>query len=622
MTRSRWEIIAIFFLIMSTLAVFWQVKSHDFVNYDDQDYVTQNPHVRAGWTIEGFAWAFKSQFHRHWHPLTWLSHMTDWQFFGPNPAWHHLTSLFLHIVNTLLLFLIFERMTGAPLRSVFVAILFALHPLHVEPVAWVAGRKDVLSAFFWLLTMWAYIRYSSHPGFIRYLTVFTLFVLGLMAKPMAVTLPFVLLLMDYWPLERFRHEGPIRNQDLKNQKQLTCRYKSTTCPRLIWEKLLFFIVLGVSAVVTLSVMHRGARSFLSLSNLLPGKNQIANTLASYMSYIGKMLWPANLAVPYPGPGFIPVWQTAGAGIFLILVSVLAILLAKRKPYLIVGWLWYLVTLLPVIGIVKFGPQKIADRYTYIPLIGLFIIIGWGVPDIFAKWRYRRFVLAISAGMVILGLMLCSWFQVGYWKNGITLFKQTVSVTDNNWFAHNNLGNALARQGRLNEAIEHYTEALKIRPGYAIAHDNLGATLARQGNYEEAIKHYGIALKIKPDYAEAHNNLAVVLKKQGNLDEAITHFVRALDIKPDYAIVHNNLANTLAQKGWLKEAVEHYLKALLIDPDNAWIHNNLGKALARLGRLEEAIDHFSRAVRIKPDHAGARRNLEFGLRLMEKSAGVP
>ena len=602
MSRYRSEIIICLFLIMTTLAVYWQVGNHEFVNYDDDDYVTENRQVRAGCTIEGVTWAFTTKFHGHWHPLTWLSHMTDCQLFGLNPGRHHLTSLFLHIANTLLLFLVFKRMTGALLRSAFVAALFALHPLHVETVAWVADRKDVLSTFFWMLTMWTYVRYSKRPGFNRYLPVLIAFVLGLMAKSMVVTLPFVLLLMDYWPLGRYSTIQQFNNSTIQ-------QFNHSSLPRLVWEKVLFLILMGACAVVTVSVMQYERTPDMDLSKLWPTKSHIANALVSYITYIGKMLWPLDMAIPYPCPDVLPVWQVGGAGLLLLCISFLVFWRRRRYPYLLVGWLWYLVTLVPVIGLVKGGPHAIADRYTYVPLIGLFIIIAWGVPDILARWRYKKKGLAAASAILLSILMVITWFQLRHWTNGITLFKHAINVTANNSLAHNNLGNALKNQGKLSEAIKHYIEALRIRPNYVLAHYNLGNVLTDQGKLSEAIKHYTDALRIRPNYAKAHNNLGNALKNQGKLSEAIKHYIEALRIRPNDAKTHNNLGSALTDQGKLSEAIKHYIEALRIRPNYVLAHYNLGSALTDQGRISEAIKHYTEALRIRPDFAETRGNLK-------------
>ena len=581
MTRYRSEIIVSLFLIVSVFAVYWQVGNHAFIILDDDDYVTENRHVQAGWTMEGLGWAFTTRFHRHWHPLTWLSHMTDSQLFGLDAGWHHLSSVFLHMANSLLLFFVFRRMTGALFRSAFVAALFALHPLHVEPVAWVADRKDVLSAFFWMLTMWAYVRYAEHPGVTKYALVFAAFILGLMAKSMVVTLPFVLLLMDYWPLERFEF-GPSRREGKpKNRKGLHARYQKAAALRLIWEKALFFLIVAACGVVAVVVFQSTFNP--NLSRYLPTKLHMASSLVYYVSYIGKIFYPLNLATPYPDPHMVPLWHVGGAGLLLLGISFLVFWHRRRYPYLLVGWLWYLITLVPVIGLVRFGPHKLADRYTYIPLIGIFVILAWGVPDLVTGWRYRRMVMAMSTVMVLLGCMMGTWLQVRYWKDSISVFKHAVNVTADNAMAHNNLGVALSQQGHFKEAIHHYSEAIRIRPDHAKAHNNLGLRLAEQGRLTEAIHHYSEAIRIEPDYAQAHNTLGVALSRQGRLTEAMGHFSEALKIKPGYAEAHNNMGAGLAEQGRLEEAVKHFSEALKIKPDYSSAHKNLKLSEGLMGK---------------------------------------
>jgi tetratricopeptide (TPR) repeat protein len=583
---------------VSTLAVFGQVRNHDFVNFDDNDYVTENAHVKAGWTGKGVVWAFTTTFHNHWHPLTWLSHMTDCQFFGLDSGWHHLTNVFIHIANSLLLFLVFNKMTGDLWRSGFVAVLFALHPLHVESVAWASERKNVLSAFFWVLTMGSYWWYVKCPRITRYLFVVSLFVLGLMAKVKLVTLPFVLLLLDYWPLARFELKQPDGHSKLE---------KSRAALLLIWEKTPLFLILAAASVVAY-LAQQGGQAF----NQHPLDLRTANALVSYVSYIVKMIWPHHLAIFYPHPSMIPGWKVLGALAFLVSVSIMAIRAVRTRPYFAVGWLWYLGTLVPGIGMVQIGSEAMADRRAYVPIIGLFIIVAWGVPELIARWRYRRLVLSISTGIVLSVLMIVSWQQVRHWQNSVTLFTNALDVTTDNWLAHNNLGNALAQQGKLGKAITHYSEALRIAPGFAMAHNNLGFALAQQGRFDEAIRHYTKALKIDPAFAEAHTNLGNALASLGKFEEAISHCSEAVRIQPTNAIAHNNLGNALARQGHLNEAIEHFSEALRIEPNYAEGHYNLGFALAEQGRLEEAILHYTHALKIKPDSARMHNNLGIAL----------
>lgn len=526
-------------LIVAAVGAYWAVQNHDFVNYDDNLYVTENHHVQAGLTWEGIIWAFTTTHASNWHPLTWVSHMLDCEIWGLYAGGHHLSNLLFHILNTLLLFVVLERMTGALWRSACVAALFALHPLNVESVAWVAERKNVLSTFFWMITMWAYVRYIERPGFSRYLSVLLLFALGLMSKPMLVTLPFILLLMDYWPLGRFQMEQSGDADIPQSNKFKSTGYQRALVLRLIREKTPLFVLAAVSGVVTFLAQQRGG-AMASLDSL-PIDVRIANALVSYVSYMGKMIWPQRLAVFYSHDGMLPMWQIAGAVLFLVCVSVLVIRAALRCPYLTGGWLWYVGTLVPVIGLVQVGAQSMADRYAYVPLIGLFIMIVWGVAELTARWSYRRLVLATFTGVVLSTLVVCTLMQVSHWRNCIELFKHTLDVTGDNYVAHTCVGVALAEQGRLKKAVAHYYEALKIAPDLAITHNDLALALAEQGRLEEAVTHFCQAVRIKPDYAEAHNNLGTVLHRLGRLEDAIAHYSEALRIEPDHTNARRNLS---------------------------------------------------------------------------------
>jgi tetratricopeptide (TPR) repeat protein len=602
----RHDIIVYLFLVGATLVVFWQVANHEFVNFDDDRYVTENPHVQAGVTRQSIIWAFTTDDVANWHPLTWLSHMLDCQLYGVSPKGHHLTNLLFHLANTLLLFFVFKRMTGALWRSGFVAALFAVHPLHVESVAWVAERKDVLSTFFWMLTIWAYLRYIERPAVRRYvLTLFSL-TLGLMAKPMLVTLPLVLLLLDYWPLDRLELNQSGSASPSKRQGSLIVAKLKAQNFRLLWEKVPLFALAAISSIVTFVVQRSGGS--LGGWNLYPLKIRIANALVSYVSYIGKMIWPQNLAVYYPYPGTIPIWQAAGAGLLLGLISMAVLRVARRHPYLAVGWLWYLGTLVPVIGLVQMGAQAMADRYTYVPLIGLFIMLAWGIPHLVMSFRYRRIFLASAAGTVLAASLILTWTQLYHWKNSATLFQQALKVTANNYLAYNNLGNVLDRERKVKQAIAHYVKALQINPNFPSAHNNLGNALAGQGKMDEATAHYVKALQINPNFPKAHYNLGNVLAGQGKMDEAVAHYSKALQLNPDFAGAHNNLANVLEGQGKIKEAVFHFSRALEIKPDFAEVHFNLGNALARQGKLDEAQEHFSRALEHRSEFAEAHNSL--------------
>jgi protein O-mannosyl-transferase len=600
------ELVVCLLLLSVTLAVYWQIGDHQFTNYDDTIYVTDNPHVKRGLAASSVIWAFTAAEEANWHPLTWLSHMVDCQLFGLHPRGHHLTSLFLHLANVLLLFAVLNRMTGALWRAAFVAALFSLHPLHVESVAWVAERKDVLSTLFWLLTMLAYARYVGRPTRPRYALTLVAFALGLMAKPMLVTLPFVLLLLDTWPLDRMAY-GRGGDDEPRTRKRIRPSEQRLPLSRLVWEKTPFFALAAISSVVTFSLQQRAGA--MANMEVFPLSSRIANALVSYLRYIGKMIWPSDLAVLYPHPGTgLPLWWGAGAGLALLGLSILVVRVIRRRPYLAVGWLWYLGTLVPVIGLVQVGVQAYADRYTYVPLIGLFIMIAWGVPDLVGRWAHARTVLAVLAGTALAALTACTWIQLGYWKESVSLFTHTLQVTTKNYVAQNNLGNALADRGKVEEAISHYAESLRVKPDHAEAYNNWGTVLVEQGRLEEAIDRFLAALRVKPDYAAAHCNLGLALERKGRREEAIAQYLEALRLDPTYAQAHNNLALALAERGQQDEAIAHYAEALRLRPDYAEAHNNLGHILVGLGRLDEAAIHFAEAVRSKPDYAKARNNL--------------
>ena len=573
--HSRYLVVSVcLVLAVVTLAVHWQLTNHEFVVLDDNAYVGLNSHVQTGLTGEGIKWAFTTFEANFWHPLTWLSHMLDCQLFGLKAGMHHLTSLLFHVVNTVLLFLILRRMSGALWRSAFVAALFALHPLHVESVAWISERKDVISTFFWMLTIWAYARYTERPGVNRYLLVLLFFTLGLLAKPMLVTLPFVLLMMDYWPLGRW--------QIGLTGKETRSMPRESSLFRLIYEKI---PLLGVMAIFIVVAFLAQGDAIQPLDEF-PLKARIANALVSYVTYIRKMFWPNELAVFYPYPQTLPLWQVAGSGILLVLLSIVSIRMVRRRPYLTVGWFWYLGTLMPVIGLVQVGTHAMADRYTYIPLIGLFLIIAWGIPDLLRKWPHRKIGFAILAGLLLSVFAICAWFQARHWKDSVSLFTHAVDVTTDNWLARNNLGFSLVQQGRNNEAITHFSEALRIKPNYWEGHVNLGNTLALAGKFEEAIDHFYDALDLKPDDPEAHKNLGIVLAIKGHLDEAVIHLNEALRLTPEDPEVHFNLGVARYRQGEFITAIKHFREVLRMRPGDAQAQKNLESAMARIKRKNQ------------------------------------
>lgn len=524
------KLLSCLLLTLSIFIVYSQVSHFDFVHYDDHVYVTDNYRVKAGLTTDNIYWALTSLDAGFWHPLTWLSLMLDHDLYGLNAGGYHVTNLIFHIINTLLLFTVLVRMTGRLWRSFFVAALFALHPLHVESVAWIAARKDVLSTFFMMLTLWGYLRYIQKSDIISYLSVIVFFSFGLMAKSMLITLPFVLLLLDWWPLNRFGLKKLI-----PDSRQF---WHWETIGPLILEKVpLLALVVGVSIATVVAEGRAGALKPM-VSYALDVR--LGNALVSYILYIGKMFWPVNLAVFYPHPGLWPIWAVALSLLFLGIVSFLSIFLLQKYPYFAVGWFWYLGTLVPVIGLVQVGSHAMADRYTYIPLIGLFIAIVWGSVDLCRKLRCPIVILRMLAVFTIIILCIGTYIQTRYWENAITLFNHALDVTKDNYIAHNNLGAALERHGDSAAAVAQFGEALRIMPKYIEANFNMGVALANHGNFSQATNFYLRALKIKPGFAEAHNNLAIALVHQGQLEDALFHFSMALKIRPNYPDARNNL----------------------------------------------------------------------------------
>jgi len=584
-------------IILMTFATFWQVRNNEFINLDDNLYVTENVYVSKGLTVHSIFWALTSIYRGHWHPITWLSHMFDYDLYGLNACGHHLTNLIFHIGNALLLFILFHRMTAAPWRSGFLAALFALHPLRVESVAWVAERKDVLSAFFWMLTIWAYLYYVKKPKSNRYLFVVLCFLLALMSKPMAVTLPFVLLLLDFWPLKRLRLGKTDSNLNSSISISMSIPPHQVLFFHLVWEKITLFLLAAVFSLFTV-LLHWRSGAISSLDKL-PLEIRSGNALVSYAKYMAKMIWPDRLAVLYPHPIILPLWEVAGATLLLLMITVLVFLSRRKYPYLIVGWLWYLGTLLPMIGLVQAGVQGMADRFTYIPMIGLIIMVVYGISDIASGWRFSKVVLATSGVLCLLILMISTAYQVQVWRNSVTLFSHTLKVTANNPIIENNLGVTFARQGKDYDAAEHYKKALEINPRYSDAHHNLAALLARQGKDQEAMVHFVEALRAKPNSAEAHNDLGALLTKHGKIQEAIFHFIEAIRINPKYGETYFNLGLVLLDQRRNEEAIAFFNEALRINPEKAKIQHHLAVALAGAGKTEEAIVHYNIALEMNP-----------------------
>lgn len=517
-------------LVAACAVAYWSTPGLGFTKFDDPLYVTENPHVAHGLTWSTVAWAFTGGYAANWHPLTWLSHAIDVQLFALEPGPPHVENVVIHTATTVLLFAVLVRLTGARWRSAFVAALFGVHPLHVESVAWVAERKDVLSAFFWVLTLWCYTSYVRKPKLMNYGLVVVCFTLGLMAKPMVVTLPFVLLLLDVWPLRRV---------------ELGPKWWSTAKP-LIREKLPLFALSVASSIVTFVAQREGGTVASTIR--LPMSERLGNAVIAYASYVEKMLWPAHLAAYYPYPRILPVAEAAIGAMLLLIITAAAVATARRRPYFLVGWLWYLGTLVPAIGIVQVGTQAMADRYTYLPLIGLFIAIAWGAGDVVDHWNQLTMPAAVVAATVLFACVAMSRTQVAYWQSSATLWRHALDVTTDNYAAHTYYGNALAAQGKTDAAVAEYRQALLIRADYPEAHNNLGPALAAQGKLDEAVAHFREAIRLRPNYADAYSNLGVALASQGRWDEAIAQYTLALRYDPDHARARANLQLALRALG--------------------------------------------------------------------------
>ena len=606
--KQHWRVPAVCLVLVAvTFAVFGQTLTHEFIDFDDNEYVYENPVVARGLTFQGIVWAF-SRHAFNWHPLTWLSHELDCQLYGLNPAGHHLTNVLLHTATVITLFLVLRQMTGALWRSAFVAAVFAIHPLRAESVAWVAERKDVLSGLFFMLTIGAYVRYARRPwSAARYGLVVLLFAMGLMCKPMLVTLPLVLLLLDYWPLQR------VEPRKLSG---------------LVLEKLPLLALSAAACVATL-LAQNSVRQWAGLFSL---PLRFANALVTCMVYVGQMIYPTGLAVFYSYPrNGLPPWEVALDGMLLACLSAIAFWQRRKQPWLLVGWLWYMVMLLPVAGIIQVGWQAHADQYTYLPQIGIYVAVTWLV----AEWRVRR--LHHGPSLVALGglmtgvlalLMVCGWKQTAYWHDSETLWTHALACTADNDMAHYHLGNVLYQEGLVDEAIAQYQKELEINPNYAYGHNNLGTALRRMGRVDEAIVHYQNALQIRPDDAQVQYNLGTALLQKGNIAEAIARCQKALQIEPAYTEVQNTLAWVLATcpKASLRngnKAVELARQANeLTGGENPVILHTLAAAYAEAGRFSEAVETAQHALRLAGAQSNTRLAGQLQLEMKLYQAGSP
>ena len=627
-------------LALVTIWLYWPAMRCGFITYDDPDYVTANPHIQEGLNWVGVKWAFvNTEQAGYWAPLMWLSHELAYQLFGLNPWGHHLINVLLHATNTVLVFLVFRRMTGAVWRSLMLAALFGWHPLQVESVAWVTERKDVLSAFFWMLTLWAYVEYVEASKVrdskinLWYGTALVMFVFGLMSKAMLVTMPFVLLLLDYWPLKRFKVQGA-----------------AIPVQRLVMEKIPFVALALAASVMTILVQTQSGavRTFVDF----PFGARVENALVSYCRYLGKIFWPADLAIFYPHPGYWPWGRLLLAGVFLSGVSMLLFVKRKRYPCLLFGWLWFVGTLVPVIQLVQSGEQAMADRFTYIPSLGVTILAIWGTYEPTRGLRYQKIALSVAGLAAVILCLGLTRQQLWYWKDNETLYRHALAVTENNYMAHNNLGVVLDKKGQTEEAIRQYRQAIRIKPNFALAHYNLGVVLYEIGQTEEAIREYRETIRYIPSDALVHNNLANALVAQGRTDEAINQYQEAIRLKPDDFFAHSNLGvaffnrgqpdnaiseyqkairlkpdsfeacynlgNVLFKTGQIDEAIRQYREAIRIKPNFVEAHDNLGLALGRDGKIDEAITQFQETLRLKPDYADAQENLARALELKSRS----
>lgn len=596
-------------LALGTTALYWPAIHCDFINYDDPIYVTENPHVQGGLSWESVKWAFTHPVCSNWHPLTVLSHMLDCQLFGLKPWGPHLINVLFHSLNAALVFFLLWQLTGVKWRSLFVAALFAVHPLQVESVAWISERKNVLSGFFGLLSLIFYSRYAIKRSLLpaqeyasgmipifapwrrslSYLLAFVFLILGLLCKVMLVTLPFVMLLLDYWPLNRFQFRSAWR---------------------LVVEKIPFFVLVPVACIVGFIAENRGGTvvGFETISFMA----RFQNVLISYIRYAGKIFWPTNLSLFYPLPRHWPLAIVVLAGILIVGISLLFLIQFRRRPYLLMGWLWFCGILVPVIGFVQIGEYSIADHHDYIPLIGLITLVTWGICDWTRLWRNQAIVLSSLAILVVTLSVVLTRQQLGYWTDSEHVFRHAIAVTDNNAVAHDNLANALLDQNEIDQAISEYHQAIQIDPTYPEPYFNLGIAFGRKGETDDAISEFQAAIRLKPDNADAYYALGIAFTKKGRTDEAISQYREAIRRKPDNADAHYTLGTALGMKGQMDEAIGQFQEVIRLNPNHADAHSNLGNAFFYKNKLGAAIDQFQEAIRLKPSNAATHNNLAMAL----------
>ena len=625
-------------LFLVTVAVYSPVRGFDFLQCDDPDYVTANSHVQSGVSWAGVVWAFANitgEGGTYWHPLTWFSHMLDCQLFGLRPGPHHLVNLAFHAANAVLLFLVLRRMTGAFWRSAVVAALFAWHPLQVESVAWISERKNVLSGFCFFLILLGYHRYARQPNLPRYLLVFFLLCLGLMAKPTLVIVPFLLLVLDFWPLCRFERSAagrvtsgaagpPSAAPGQTASATPAARVRPRKAPirplpgglepsfallpvhRLLLEKAPLLIPVVFSCVVTI-LGHQSTHNLPGLKEI-PVSLRTANAFVSYLRYAGKAIWPSHLAIWYPYPAGWPAWLVGLSVGFLLIVSALALRWRVSRPWFLAGWLWFIGALVPVIGIVQAARQAMADRFAYLPVIGLFILLVWGLPAGLARWRHRAVALPLIAVASLTAALVLTSIQLQYWRDTVTLCRHALAVTTHNYKIQHILGYTLSSSGEVDEGIALLTEAVREKPDYAEAHNDLGVALARAGKMDEAIAQFTEAVREKPDLVDTHYNLGRALAIRGMTGEAISQFEATLQLAPDHADAHFSLANVLLSQGQTDQAERHYSAALQANPNLMDAYDRMGRLLAAEGRTGEVIEFWQKALRIQPDVPKLLNNL--------------
>ena len=611
LSNARLKIGMCILLAALTLTVYWQVGHFGFIGFDDGLYVTDNSHVRAGLSSSSIAWSFsfEDKDKTYWHPLIWLSHMLDVEMYGLHAGPHHLTNVALHLVNSMLLFFGLSHLTGSHWRSFMVAGLFAVHPINVESVAWIAARKNILSTTFWLLTTYAYVYYAKKPGMARYLALTLTFLLGLIAKPMLVTLPCTLLLLDFWPLRRLRFASKKFSLD----DPQTCEASLPAVRRqreLVMEKIpLLFLSTLVSWLAADSMKYAGT---VVPFDAVPLALRMQNALVSSLTYIGKMFWPAHLAVFYPYPEVVSPWHTGLAGVVLIGITAYACLGLRKRPYFIVGWLWFLGTLVPISGIVQVGLwPALADRWAYVPSIGLFMIIVWGGYECMERWCGQAFKSAAVAvaSVLIISLSIVSHRQVEVWENGISLFEHAIEHTEGNFVAHNNLGAELYREERSERALFHYHEAARLNANYFFAYINIGIDYFCLEKFEDAETWFAKALAINPRFAGGHQKMAATKFQLGKVKEALEHYGLAVEFDPQNKTIHNDFGCLLMAIGQPGKAVHFFRNALQLDPDYADANHNIGVAYLNLGQTENAAQHFEKALATKPEYAQEQQKLK-------------